>query len=158
VRHHLPVPIDSPSSGGSAPAVDDSSAPVFGTGSAAVPPVRHRPAPAPQPRAAALFVALAGAGAVAVLVAMVKGETSLALVVPGGKLIVLGRIAALMGAYVILVMLFLIARLPWLERAVGQERLVWWHQRLAPWALWLIVAGIQNRAAAPTVGLSHVLP
>lgn len=88
------------------------------------------------------FLLLAGLGLVAVLFALVKSQSSLAMAVPGGKLIVLGRIAALLGAYTILVMLVLIARVPWVERSVGQERLVWWHQKLAPYALWLIVTHV----------------
>jgi ferredoxin-NADP reductase/DMSO/TMAO reductase YedYZ heme-binding membrane subunit len=103
---------------------------------------RHRPAPTPKSWAATAFATLAGAGLVAALVAVLKGESPLAALVPGGKLIVLGRLAGFTGAYLILVMLLLIARLPWLERSVGQERLVWWHQRIAPWALWLIVAHV----------------
>jgi predicted ferric reductase len=41
-----------------------------------------------------------------------------------------------------MVMLLLIARVAWLERAVGQDRLVRWHRRTAPWALGLICAHI----------------
>jgi predicted ferric reductase len=41
-----------------------------------------------------------------------------------------------------LLMVLLIARLTWLERAVGQDRLVRWHRRVAPWALGLITAHI----------------
>jgi predicted ferric reductase len=37
-----------------------------------------------------------------------------------------------------LILVLLIARLPWLEQSVGQDRLVRWHRRVAPWALWLI--------------------
>ena len=39
-------------------------------------------------------------------------------------------------------MLVLIARVAWLERAVGQDRLVRWHRRTAPWALGLICAHV----------------
>jgi predicted ferric reductase len=39
-------------------------------------------------------------------------------------------------------MVVLIARLPWLERAVGQDKLVAWHRRLGPWALCLIAAHV----------------
>jgi predicted ferric reductase len=53
-----------------------------------------------------------------------------------------GRLAGFTGTYLILVMILLIARLPWLERAVGQDRLVAWHRRLGPWALWLITAHV----------------
>ena len=32
------------------------------------------------------------------------------------------------------------SRLPWLEREVGQDRLIGWHRKVGPWALILIVA------------------
>jgi predicted ferric reductase len=41
-----------------------------------------------------------------------------------------------------LLMVLLIARLSWLERAVGQDRLVRWHRRIGPWALSLITAHV----------------
>ena len=39
-------------------------------------------------------------------------------------------------------MVVLIARLPWLERAVGQDRLIRWHRRIGPWPLVLITAHV----------------
>jgi predicted ferric reductase len=41
-----------------------------------------------------------------------------------------------------LIMVLLIARMGWLERAVGQDRLVRWHRHIAPWALALITAHV----------------
>ena len=41
-----------------------------------------------------------------------------------------------------LIMVVLVARLPWLERAAGQDRLVRWHRRVSPWALGLIAAHV----------------
>ncbi len=41
-----------------------------------------------------------------------------------------------------LIMVVLIARLPWLESSVGQDRLVRWHRQLAPWAIGLISAHV----------------
>jgi ferredoxin-NADP reductase/DMSO/TMAO reductase YedYZ heme-binding membrane subunit len=38
------------------------------------------------------------------------------------------------------VVVVLVARLPPLERAIGQDRLVRWHRRLGPWPLYLIAA------------------
>ena len=57
-------------------------------------------------------------------------------------LLAAGRFAGFTGAYLMLVMVVLIARLPWLEGAVGQDRLVRLHRRIAPWALWLITAHV----------------
>jgi ferredoxin-NADP reductase/DMSO/TMAO reductase YedYZ heme-binding membrane subunit len=50
-----------------------------------------------------------------------------------------------------LVVVVLVARLPPLERAVGQDRLVAWHRRLGPWPLYLLCA----HAALITVGYAR---
>ncbi|MBM7824295.1 putative ferric reductase [Arcanobacterium pluranimalium] len=54
----------------------------------------------------------------------------------------LSVLAAVIGTYDILIMLLLISRLPIIERAYGQDRLVVWHKRYTPWALWLIIAHV----------------
>jgi len=41
-----------------------------------------------------------------------------------------------------LVMVILISRLPWLERVVGQDRLVAWHRRIGGWPIALIAVHI----------------
>lgn len=51
----------------------------------------------------------------------------------------IGRITALLGTYAAVLVLFLVARIPFLENSVGQDRLIKWHRRLAPWSIWLIV-------------------
>lgn len=51
----------------------------------------------------------------------------------------IGRVTALLGTYAAILVLFLVARIPFLESSVGQDRLVKWHRRLAPWSIWLIV-------------------
>ena len=48
------------------------------------------------------------------------------------------RLAALIGSYFSLVGLVLIARIPWIERSVGHDKLVRWHRKLGPWSLYLI--------------------
>lgn len=47
-------------------------------------------------------------------------------------------LAATVGTYGVLILLVLIARLPVLERAIGQDRLVIAHRRIAPWATGLV--------------------
>ncbi len=59
---------------------------------------------------------------------------------PGGIATALGRMTGLVGTYLMLIEIALIARLPWLERAVGQDRLVGWHRRLGPWPISLLLA------------------
>ncbi len=50
----------------------------------------------------------------------------------------LGRVCGMVGTYGIIITLFLIARIPWLEREVGLDRTVWWHRKIAPYALLLV--------------------
>jgi hypothetical protein len=48
------------------------------------------------------------------------------------------RLAALTGTFFALVSIFLIARIPWVERGVGHGRLVTWNRKLGPWILYPI--------------------
>lgn len=50
----------------------------------------------------------------------------------------LSRLLALVGTYFAVVGMFLIARIPWVERGVGHDRLVTWHRKLGPWSLYAI--------------------
>ena len=52
------------------------------------------------------------------------------------------RLAALVGTYCALIGIFLVARIPWVERGVGHDRLVAWHRKLGPWSLYLITAHV----------------
>jgi len=108
----------------------------------AQPRSRHRPGSPPLRWAPDVFLVIVGLGLGAVLGAVVTAESRGALTAPGGLLIAGGRLAGLTGAYLMLVMVLLIARVPWLERAVGQDHLVRWHRRTAPWALLLICAHV----------------
>lgn len=51
----------------------------------------------------------------------------------------ISRVAALAGAYLALLGLLLVSRITWIERAVGHDRLVSWHRKSAPYALFLIL-------------------
>jgi predicted ferric reductase len=86
--------------------------------------------------------ALAGLGSGAVLAAVILGESRCSLAAPGGLLSAAGRDAGFAGAYLMLIMVVLVARLPWLERSVGQDQLVRWHRQVAPWAIGLITAHV----------------
>src|ERR1700747_518486 len=70
------------------------------------------------------------------------GGVSLAHGSVGGLLTSLGRLTALVGTYLILVQVVLISRLPWLERAIGFDRLTVWHRRNGKVALILVVAHV----------------
>lgn len=126
------------------PLVDSSTttSPRMAAREGAGPVPRHRPAPAPRPWVADAFAALAGLGLGVTLALVVQGESAGSLSAPGGKLIAVGRLAGFVGAYLLLLMVLLVGRVPWLERAVGQDRLVRWHRRIAPWALVIITAHV----------------
>jgi predicted ferric reductase len=52
------------------------------------------------------------------------------------------RLAALVGTYLSIIGIFLVARIPIVERGVGHDRLVTWHRKLGPWSLYLIGAHV----------------
>jgi predicted ferric reductase len=52
------------------------------------------------------------------------------------------RITGLLGAYLALIQVLLLARLPWLERLVGFDRLIWWHRWNGHACLDLILAHV----------------
>lgn len=89
-----------------------------------------------------MLAVLAGLGFGVSIATVLIGESSATVSAPGGLVSALGRLAGFSGAYLLLIMVVLIARIPWLERSVGQDRLVRWHRRVAPWALWLIIAHV----------------
>ena len=51
----------------------------------------------------------------------------------------ISRLAALTGSYFALVGLVFVARIPWIEKSVGHDKLVKWHRKLGPWSLYLIL-------------------
>ncbi len=53
-----------------------------------------------------------------------------------------GRITGLLSAYLLLVQIILLARLPWLERLVGFDRLTIWHRRNGKLTLYLVLAHV----------------
>jgi predicted ferric reductase len=72
----------------------------------------------------------------------VTAESSGSLSAPGGIATALGRLSGLVAAYAMVVVVLLVARVPPLERAIGQDRLVAWHRRLGPWPLYLLLAHV----------------
>ena len=101
-------------------------------------PARHRHGQVPRKWVADALALLAGIGLGAVIALFIYGETGGALYSPGGWLIAIGRFAGFTGSYLMLVMIVLIARIPWLERSVGQDRLVRWHRTIGGWPILLI--------------------
>jgi predicted ferric reductase len=85
---------------------------------------------------------LAGIGFGAVVAAVITGESRGSLAAPGGLTSAAGRLAGFTGGYLMLIMVVLVARLPWLESSVGQDGLIRWHRKVAPWAFGLITAHV----------------
>ena len=111
-----------------------------GTRSAAA--SRRTPGPAPRPEVVDGLAVLAGLGLGGVVGTVVSSESAGSLAAPGGMLMAAGRFCGFTGAYLMLIMVVLVARLPWLEASAGQDRLVRWHRRVAPWAFGLIAAHV----------------
>ena len=85
---------------------------------------------------------IAGIGLGVAIAMALWGESLGALRVPGGWVTLAARLAALTGTYLMLVMVVLMSRIPWLERSVGQDRLVRWHRRIGGWPIGLIALHI----------------
>jgi predicted ferric reductase len=60
----------------------------------------------------------------------------------GGLAMFLGSATGLAGTYLALIMVLLVSRVPAVERVLGQDGLLRWHRRLAPWPISLIVAHV----------------
>ncbi len=85
---------------------------------------------------------MAGLGFGAIVAAVIAGESRAALAAPGGLLTAAGRLSGFAGTYLLLIMVVLVARLPWLERSAGQDQLIRWHRKVASWAITLICAHV----------------
>src|SRR3954447_18491312 len=107
------------------------------TRAAPVPP-RRRPARR-RPVVVDVLAAAAGIGLGITIGLEVTAESAGSLSAPGGIAIALGRLAGLLAAYAMVIVVLLVARVPPLERAIGQDRLVTWHRKLGPWPLYLLL-------------------
>ncbi len=94
-------------------------------------------------------IVLAGLGATIGLA--VSNATAGGLALPGGPAMFAGNLAALAGTYLAMVMVLLMSRIPFVERAVGLDGLVRWHRRLSPWPLSLIAL----HAVLTTIGYAQ---
>lgn len=97
-----------------------------------------RPGPPPRPWVAPVALAVAGIGLILTFVSAIGVETGRELSLPGGVATFIGSITGLVGTYLALLMVLLVSRIPAIERVLGQDGLVRWHKRLAPWPLSLI--------------------
>ncbi|MDA8047769.1 MAG: ferredoxin reductase family protein [Actinomycetota bacterium] len=118
-----------------------------------------RPGIPPHPWVVDVAVVVVGIGLGAAVGSTVTTETRSQLSQPGGPEIFLGSLSGMAGTYLALVMLLLVSRVPPVERVLGQDGLLRWHRRLAPWPLGLIGAHavllILGYALAAHIGVVH---
>ena len=105
---------------------------------------RHAPArpevPRPRPALARGALVVAGAGLGAVTALAIVDETASQLSASGGAATFAGSLTGLIGTYLALMMVLLVSRIPAIERVLGQDGLLRWHRRLAPWPISLLIA------------------
>ena len=94
----------------------------------------------PRPALLRAGLVLAGAGLGAVTALAITDETGAELRAPGGVMTFLGSLTGLVGTYLALLMVLLVSRIPAIERVLGQDGLLRWHRRLAPWPISLLLA------------------
>jgi predicted ferric reductase len=87
-----------------------------------------------------LCLAAAGLGLVLVVALTVSAQTGSQVGAPGGPATVGGNLTGMVGTYLALLMVLLVSRIPFVERVLGQDGLLRWHRRLAPWPISLLVA------------------
>lgn len=112
--------------------------------------ITRRSAP---PRPVVLWAALAaaGGGLVAVVGLGVAVEARPELGRPGGPATFGGGMTGLVGMYLALLMVLMAARIPVIERVLGQDGMMRWHRRLGPWPITLLTV----HAALITIGFAQ---
>lgn len=108
------------------------------------------PRPRPTRWASALLILLGVDVGAVVGIALARLPVDAA--APGGLALWGGRAAGLLAQVLVLGLVLLAARIPVLERAVGQDRLLRWHRWLAPTAIVALVAHPLLLAAGYTGG------
>jgi predicted ferric reductase len=115
--------------------------------------------PQPRPALARAGLVAAGAGLGAVTALAITAETGAELRAAGGVATFLGSFTGLVGMYLALLMVLLVSRIPAIERVLGQDGLLRWHRRLAPWPISLLIAHALfitvGYAQAARAGLGH---
>lgn len=107
------------------------------------PPAAIRPAPREVARAAArkwLLPAVIAAGALPVLAVWWQGVTPMSLHDAGGSLTTAGRATGLLGAYLMLVLTALMARIPFVENRIGSDAAARVHRALGEYTVVLLAA------------------
>jgi predicted ferric reductase len=123
----------------SAPTVRSGSALPVGGGRHHAAPGRPR-VPLPRPALARTALLVAGAGLGVTTALTFTAETAGEFAAPGGPVTFAGNLTGMVGTYLALMMVLLVSRIPAIERVLGQDGLLRWHRRLAPWPISLLAA------------------
>jgi len=94
----------------------------------------------PRPALVRVILAAAGAGLGATTAVTITAGTLSQLTAPGGLATFAGNLTGMAGTYLALLMVLLASRIPYVEQVLGQDGLLRWHRRLAPWPISLLVA------------------
>ena len=121
------------------------------------------PAAAPwrtsQDQREALVLAVIVAGGLAVLGVWWGDTPGRGLHTFADRLTAAGRITGLVGTYLVLVQVVLMARLPWLDRWIGTDRLAAWHRSNGQYTIGMLVAHtlltVLGYAAADSTSVVH---
>lgn len=105
-------------------------------------PPSSPPGPVPVFWVVDAAVVLFGLGFGAILGLGITAESWAQFRAAGGVAMFLGSLTGLAGTYLAVVMVLLVSRVPIVERVLGQDGLLRWHRRLAPWPISLIVAHV----------------
>jgi predicted ferric reductase len=113
----------------------------------------------PRPALARTTLVVAGAGLGATTALTFTAETAGQFTAAGGPATFVGSLTGMTGTYLALMMVLLVSRIPVIERVLGQDGLLRWHRRLAPWPISLLVAHAVfitvGYAQAARSGLGH---
>lgn len=94
---------------------------------------------------------MAGIGLGATTAVTITAETRSQLTAPGGLATFASNATGMIGTYLALIMVLLVSRIPFVERVLGQDGLLRWHRRLAPWPISLLI----GHALLITVGYAQ---
>jgi predicted ferric reductase len=100
----------------------------------------QRPWGSTQAQREALALAVIAAGALAVLGLWWADTPGRGLHTFADRLTAAGRITGLLGTYLVLVQVVLMARLPWLDRWIGTDRMATWHRSNGQYTIGMLVA------------------
>lgn len=105
-----------------------------------------RRSPTPRPGLVRVGLVAVGLGLGATTALTITAETSGPLTAAGGGATFAGNLTGMVGTYLALIMVLLVSRIPFVEHVVGQDGLLRWHRRLAPfvghpltqvvWSVW----------------------